>query len=233
MERNTGSRKSRLFAALVLVCIFTYLPMTVYAHGGGTDQYGGHHDYNNVSGLGDYHYHHGFPAHLHENGVCPYDYVDLTGQSSTPPSSGTKSGAATTQQLLDESIQRERETEQRAIAAENEAKEAQLLAEQMESRADRIQARLDELKRRSTIWAVVAGAGFLLMFLLLRRVSILSKADSLHIRALENKISFYEELFPRLKDIDNMPRDKAREYVRQERARRSKEIEQPYSNDRF
>lgn len=44
----------------------------VYAHSGRTDQFGGHKDTKNRSGLGRYHYHHGYPAHLHENGVCPY-----------------------------------------------------------------------------------------------------------------------------------------------------------------
>lgn len=44
-----------------------------FAHGGRTDSDGGHHDYNNVSGLGSYHYHHGYEAHLHPNGVCPYE----------------------------------------------------------------------------------------------------------------------------------------------------------------
>lgn len=43
------------------------------AHQGRTDSNGGHHDYKNKSGLGDYHYHcGGYPAHLHTNGVCPY-----------------------------------------------------------------------------------------------------------------------------------------------------------------
>jgi len=46
---------------------------TVSAHSGRTDSNGGHHDNRNVSGLGSYHYHcGGYPAHLHENGVCPY-----------------------------------------------------------------------------------------------------------------------------------------------------------------
>ena len=42
-----------------------------FAHGGRTDSEGGHRDYNNVSGLGPYHYHHDEPAHLHPNGICP------------------------------------------------------------------------------------------------------------------------------------------------------------------
>ena len=44
------------------------------AHSGRTDASGGHRDNKNKSGLGSYHYHcGGHPAHLHENGVCPYD----------------------------------------------------------------------------------------------------------------------------------------------------------------
>lgn len=47
--------------------------LTASAHSGRTDANGGHHDYKNKSGLGSYHYHHGYPAHLHEGGICPYD----------------------------------------------------------------------------------------------------------------------------------------------------------------
>lgn len=46
------------------------------AHSGRTDSQGGHHDYKNKSGLGSYHYHHGYSAHLHPNGVCPYENGD-------------------------------------------------------------------------------------------------------------------------------------------------------------
>ena len=225
MARNTGNRKALLFAALILVCMFTYLPLTASAHPGGTDANGGHHDYNNVSGLGDYHYHHGYPAHLHENGVCPYDYVDLTGQSyGSSSSSGIKSGAATTEQLLEESIQREKETEQRAIAAETRAELA-------DDRAATAEADLGRLRRRDVTVGVIGSTVLLLLFLLLRRCSIIGKADHLRIKALEEKISFYEELFPRLKELDNMPRRDAREYVRQERARRSRMLNQDHNND--
>lgn len=56
------------------------------AHSGRTDSQGGHHDYKNKSGLGSYHYHHGQKAHLHPNGVCPYENV---GSSSKQTSSST------------------------------------------------------------------------------------------------------------------------------------------------
>lgn len=69
-------------AAILMVCLIITvviptepfnLTFTVEAHSGRTDRYGGHKDNKNKSGLGNYHYHcGGYPAHLHENGVCPY-----------------------------------------------------------------------------------------------------------------------------------------------------------------
>lgn len=72
-----------LFLALSLcVC-------SVLAHSGKTDGKGGHYDNTN----GEYHYHHGYPAHQHTDGVCPYDFDDKTNHdssgSSTPPSTTT------------------------------------------------------------------------------------------------------------------------------------------------
>ena len=57
---------------VLLVALSLLLAVPASAHSGGTDSQGGHHDYNNVSGLGSYHYHHGMGPHLHHNGVCPY-----------------------------------------------------------------------------------------------------------------------------------------------------------------
>lgn len=54
---------------LIFVFVFTVLCVNVYAHSGGTDWRGGHTD----SSTGEYHYHHGQPAHQHPNGVCPYE----------------------------------------------------------------------------------------------------------------------------------------------------------------
>jgi len=53
------------------------LATPVSAHSGRTDSRGGHRDNKNASGLGSYHYHcGGYPAHLHEDGVCPYEEVE-------------------------------------------------------------------------------------------------------------------------------------------------------------
>lgn len=63
---------------LILWLFLLMIPVVSYAHGGGTDANGGHYD----KSTGQYHYHHGYSAHQHPNGVCPYDYKDKTGQNS-------------------------------------------------------------------------------------------------------------------------------------------------------
>ena len=57
-----------------LVCILMLLPIA-NAHSGRTDSSGGHKDNRNASGLGSYHYHHGYGPHLHPGGVCPYTAI--------------------------------------------------------------------------------------------------------------------------------------------------------------
>lgn len=57
----------RFTLALSLLLVLTFFA-TASAHTGGTDEYGGHVDHS----TGEYHYHHGEPAHYHTNGICPY-----------------------------------------------------------------------------------------------------------------------------------------------------------------
>ncbi|MCI8939504.1 MAG: Ig domain-containing protein [Dorea sp.] len=59
---------------------------TSFAHSGRTDSNGGHHDYKNKSGLGDYHYHHGYGPHLHPGGVCPYGGDSVNSNDFATPS---------------------------------------------------------------------------------------------------------------------------------------------------
>lgn len=73
---------------LVLVLSLA-LSSFAFAHPGGTNGDGGHMDRS----TGKYHYHHGYPAHDHENGVCPYDFKDKTGDSSGQ-SSGSSGGTS-------------------------------------------------------------------------------------------------------------------------------------------
>ena len=54
---------SCIFLVLLIMCV------SASAHPGNTDINGGHYDRS----TGEYHYHHGYPAHQHENGICPYE----------------------------------------------------------------------------------------------------------------------------------------------------------------
>jgi hypothetical protein len=57
------------FFALVFVGIIAFsLAVIGFAHPGKTDGDGGHYNHD----TGEYHYHHGYSAHQHPNGVCPY-----------------------------------------------------------------------------------------------------------------------------------------------------------------
>lgn len=64
--------------SVFLVGVTIFLVMPISAHPGNTDSKGGHTNHS----TGEYHYHHGYPAHLHPNGECPYDFDDRTGQDS-------------------------------------------------------------------------------------------------------------------------------------------------------
>lgn len=58
---------------LLIILILLSAETVAYCHPGGKDNYYGHKDTENVSGLGEYHYHcYGSPAHLHTDGSCPY-----------------------------------------------------------------------------------------------------------------------------------------------------------------
>lgn len=54
--------------ALMTLLLIILVTNTVLSHSGKTDSSGGH--YN--SSTGEYHYHHGYSAHQHPGGVCPY-----------------------------------------------------------------------------------------------------------------------------------------------------------------
>ena len=73
------------YLILLLVCFL--LPVTASAHPGGTDANGGHTDRE----TGDYHYHHGYEAHYHTGGVCPFAFDDQTGSNSGEPSQSSDS----------------------------------------------------------------------------------------------------------------------------------------------
>lgn len=72
---------------VAILLVFFALALSASAHSGKTDVNGGHYD----KSTGIYHYHHGYPAHQHTGGRCPYDFDDKTGQSSGAPSTSDSS----------------------------------------------------------------------------------------------------------------------------------------------
>lgn len=76
-------RITKSISLLITLSICALLITTVSAHGGRTDANGGHYDRS----TGEYHYHHGYPAHQHPGGICPYSYDDQTDHSSSSGSS--------------------------------------------------------------------------------------------------------------------------------------------------
>ena len=79
------ARKMVLAICCVLLCL-----STAAAHPGGTDAEGGHYDRS----TGEYHYHHGYPAHQHIDGECLYRFVDNTDE--TPGAYGDEDKVAET-----------------------------------------------------------------------------------------------------------------------------------------
>ena len=80
-------RKRIILLLLVIVLSVCFIPMSASAHSGKTDSAGGHHD----TATGEYHYHHGHPAHDHKNGVCPYGDYEDTDYSSSDYTYGSQS----------------------------------------------------------------------------------------------------------------------------------------------
>ena len=90
--------KQIAFISLILLTIFSFC-LPVHAHGGRTDGSGGHTDHS----TGEYHYHHGYPAHDHYDidgdGTvdCPFDFIDRTGENSGISSKVTNSNGISSQ----------------------------------------------------------------------------------------------------------------------------------------
>ena len=76
-----SNTKRRIFYVLCII-FFISFTLTAFSHPGRTDSSGGHYDYQNRSGLGGYHYHHGLGPHLHPNGICPYGGNDSSNTTS-------------------------------------------------------------------------------------------------------------------------------------------------------
>lgn len=77
MDEKYKMKKSKLLLLLIF-CVIFLIVIPASAHQGRTDANGGHYD----NETGEYHYHHGYEAHQHINGICPYNHDDKTNHTS-------------------------------------------------------------------------------------------------------------------------------------------------------
>lgn len=79
MKEPLTLRAKNIFTFFVVLTFSIFLlTFSASAHPGRTDSKGGH----TSSSTGEYHYHHGYDAHQHPNGTCPYEFDDQTRRSS-------------------------------------------------------------------------------------------------------------------------------------------------------
>ena len=63
-------KNCKIATTILIFCLsLLMLNSFVVAHSGDTDSQGGHYNHS----TNEYHYHHGHPAHQHNNGDCPYE----------------------------------------------------------------------------------------------------------------------------------------------------------------
>ena len=156
-----------MFEVFIFLIIFSTV---TFAHSGRTDSNGGHKDKNNVSGLGGYHYHcGGYPAHLHTNGVCPYnsnantvnEKADYTARNSNISNNSSKNKDTTSQSLesqyttsiekndlQEENNQKEKSVSEALESSTSESTEKKKVTEQTEE--------TEENKEKDTKYGVVA-----------------------------------------------------------------------------
>jgi len=90
MNKIHLNKQSKRYILILIVPILICLTvLQTSAHQGRTDGKGGHTN----SATGDYHYHHGYPAHNHPGGICPYEYDDKTNHNSGSNTNSSNSSA--------------------------------------------------------------------------------------------------------------------------------------------
>lgn len=76
------------FERIIIILMFSLAIIAPsFAHSGRTDSNGGHY----VTATGEYHYHHGYPAHDHIDGVCPYNTIKTNNRHNSISTSSSTS----------------------------------------------------------------------------------------------------------------------------------------------
>ncbi len=82
--------KTVLVTSIAIMLVVTLISYA-HAHSGKTDFKGGHYDRSS----GGYHFHHGYSAHQHYDGECPYKLDDKTNHNSGSSNSDSTNSSST------------------------------------------------------------------------------------------------------------------------------------------
>lgn len=104
----------------VLLCLILFA-LPAAAHPGRTDSNGGHTDHS----TGEYHYHHGQPAHQHIDGQCPYDFNETPYYNKS--SSSSSSSKSETRTYYASKIKAERDAAEAEKAAAKQREKERVL----------------------------------------------------------------------------------------------------------
>lgn len=92
--RKKSTKINLIILSVTLIFCFLLIPDFSFAHSGSLDSNGGHWDRS----TNEYHYHHGYEAHQHPDGVCPYNFVDNANRSNGDSAGETTYKHTTAQQ---------------------------------------------------------------------------------------------------------------------------------------
>lgn len=161
-------RRFQIAFASLLCCLFLFLPAS--AHSGGTDSNGGHYNHS----TGEYHYHHGYPAHQHINGVCPY-----TGGTSSNSGYSGSAAQQETQDRINELLDIEKkyaELQESYTAVmsqrdsfDQERRELKKSVTQLEASVNDLQTEIEQIKQErdkaqtKNIWYFWIGIGAIIL----------------------------------------------------------------------
>lgn len=161
-------RFQMIFVSIFCFCLLLLIPTS--AHSGGTDSSGGHTDHS----TGEYHYHHGYSAHQHIDGVCPYNgaVYSYTGSSSQQNTKARINELLDTEKQYEELQERYETATSQRDAYDEERKELKKSVEKLEANVDDLEEKIDQIKQEKSkaqsknVWYFWSEVGAIILIII-------------------------------------------------------------------